>query len=314
MVFRTIRDTMDRNRIIKIASIISIIGNAVLAILKIVVGIVAGSLAVLGDGLDSLTDIFISIITLIVSIIMIRPPDREHPYGHYRAETIATSILAFIIFFIGGQLSLSTVGKILDPGAVRMPDLLAVYVTIISITGKVLLSWSQYALGKKSCSAMLLANSKNMQNDVITSAGVLIGLGCVFFFKLPVIDKILAFIIGVWIMITAVRIFTGTVTELMEGEVDRELYDKIFEAVRNTGGVGNPHRVRIRKLGAHYVLDLDVEVDGNLKVVDAHERVKAVEKNIRDMIPSIYDIIVHIEPHGNLEQEERWGLTEKDFD
>ncbi|NLV66262.1 MAG: cation transporter, partial [Spirochaetes bacterium] len=95
---------MDRNRIIQTASLISVAGNALLASAKITAGILSGSLSVLGDGLDSLTDIFISLITLAISIIIIQPPDREHPYGHFRAETIATSVLAFIIFFIGGQL------------------------------------------------------------------------------------------------------------------------------------------------------------------------------------------------------------------
>jgi cation diffusion facilitator family transporter len=304
---------LDRNKIIKTASIISIAGNAVLSISKITVGLVSGSLAVFGDGLDSLTDIFISMITLIVSIIIADPPDKEHPYGHFRAETIATSILAFIIFFIGGQLSLSSAGKLFSNDAVQMPDALAVYVTIFSIAGKLLLSWSQYSLGKKSGSAMLIANSRNMQNDVITSVSVLVGLGCVFFFNLPVIDKILAIIIGIWIMITAVRIFMGTVTELMEGEVDKDLYDKIFEAVKITDGVSNPHRVRIRKLGGYYAIDMDVEVDGSLMVMDAHTRVKHLEEKIRSVIPNIYDIVIHIEPLGNLENEERYGLTEKNI-
>ena len=306
-------NNLDRNKIIKTASIISIAGNAVLSISKITVGLVSGSLAVLGDGIDSLTDIFISMITLVVSVIIADPPDKEHPYGHFRAETIATSILAFIIFFIGGQLSLSTLDKLLNHESIQVPDALAVYVTVFSIAGKLLLSWSQYSMGKKSGSAMLIANSKNMQNDVITSVSVLAGLGCVFFFNLPVVDKILAVIIGIWIMITAVRIFTGTITEMMEGEVDKDLYDKIFESVKSTDGVSNPHRVRIRKLGGYYVIDMDVEVNGDLKVKEAHERIMLLEKNIITVIPNIYDIIIHIEPHGNIEKEERYGLTEKNI-
>ena len=304
---------MDRNKIIQTASIIGIVGNAILAGSKIVIGLMSGSLAVFGDGLDSLTDIFISLITLVVAIIITRPPDREHPYGHFRAETIATSILAFIMFFIGGQLALSTADQLFNHAAISMPDSLAVYVTIFSIIGKILLSWSQYALGKKSDSAMLIANSKNMRNDVITSAGVLIGLACVFFFNLPVIDKFIAIAIGLWIMFTAIKIFIGTVTELMDGENDKELYAKIFEAVKTTDGITNPHRVRIRKLGAFYTVDMDVEVNGSIKVSEAHTRVKLFEEKIRTLIPNIYDIVVHIEPLGNIEHAERYGLTEKNI-
>lgn len=304
---------MERAKILRIASITSILGNLILAVSKIVVGLMAGSLAVLGDGLDSLTDIFISIITLAVSIIITRPPDKEHPYGHFRAETIATSILAFIIFFIGGQLALSAMDKLMYHNSFTMPEPIAVYVTLFSIVGKILLSFSQYKFGKKAESAMLIANSKNMLNDVITSTSVLIGLACVFFFKLPAVDKILAILIGLWIMFSAVRIFKGIITELMEGEDNQEVYDKIFQAVDQIGENFNPHRVRIRKIGAMYVVELDIEIDGSLSVKEAHLMTQEIERKIREMIPNLYDVMIHVEPIGNFEEEEPYGLCIKDI-
>jgi len=302
---------MDRNKLIKTASLISISGNLLLSCAKIIFGILSGSLAVIGDGLDSLSDVFISFITLFVSMIIALPPDREHPYGHFRAETIATSILAFIIFFIGGQLSISTIEKITSHRAFIMPDITAVYVTVFSIFGKILLSWSQYAIGKKTGSSMLIANSKNMASDILTSTGVLAGLAFAYFFALPIVDKVLAILIGMWIMFTAVRIYMGTLTELMEGEENRALYDRIFDAVKKTDGTANPHRVRIRKLGAMYVIDMDVEVDGEMKVSDAHITAKNIEINIRRSITNIYDVVIHIEPLGNYE-EECYGLSHGD--
>jgi len=304
---------MNRNKIIRTASIISMAGNAILAISKLLVGYFAGSLSVIGDGLDSFTDVFISMITLVISIIITQPPDKEHPYGHFRAETIATAILAFIIFFIGGQLSLSSFSKLIHNDYSQIPGILSVYVTLFSIAGKLVLSWSQYKLGKKSNSPMIIANGKNMLNDILTSTGVLIGLACIFFFNLPIIDRILALIIGIWIMYTAISIFKGTVTEMMEGESDMSLYNKVFEVVKRTDDLFNPHRLRIRKLGSYYLIDMDVEVDGNLKIKDAHDKVKILEDNMRLSIPYIYDIVIHIEPLGNIENQERWGLKEKDY-
>ncbi|MBN1532533.1 MAG: cation transporter [Spirochaetes bacterium] len=304
---------MDRNRTIKTASVISLAGNAVLAISKISIGLIAGSLSVLGDGLDSLADIFISLITLVISAVIAHPPDREHPYGHYRAETIATSILSFIIFFIGGQLSLSAAEKLISHDYIQMPGPLAVHVTIASIVGKLILSWSQYRLGKKSGSTMIITNGRNMLNDAVTSAGVLAGLVFVFLFETAIIDRALAIAIGIWIMITAVRIFRGTVTEMMEGESDMDLYNRIFDAVRDTDSLFNPHRVRIRKLGFHYIVDMDVEVAGSMRVKDAHDKVRLLEERIRSSMPNIYDVVIHIEPLGNVEAQERWGLEEKDL-
>ena len=304
---------MDRNKIIQTASIISVAGNALLAVSKVSVGLYSGSLSVLGDGLDSITDIFISLITLAISIIITQPPDREHPYGHFRAETIATSILAFIMFFIGGQLAISSAGKVLHHEYNQAPGMLAVYVTVFSIAGKLLLSWSQYSLGKKADSPMIIANSKNMLNDIITSCGVLTGLGCIYLFNLPVIDRVLAIVIGLWIMFSAVKIFMGTVTEVMEGETDMSIYNRIFDEVKLVDGLYNPHRVRVRKLGINYIIEMDVEVDGNSKIKNAHDKVKELENNIRASIPNVYDIVIHIEPRGNFEGEECWGLKEKDL-
>lgn len=304
---------MNRIKLIQIASLISIIGNLLLSLSKIVIGYFSNSLAVIGDGIDSLSDIFISLITLVTSFIINRPPDKEHPYGHYRFETIATSVLAFIIFFIGGQLSLSTIEKLLYHEYNEMPGILSVYVTIFSIVGKILLSISQYFLGKKSESPMIMANSKNMLNDIIASTGILVGLGFVYFYNLPIIDRILAIIIGVWIMISAVRIFIGTITEIMEGETNMDLYKKVFEEVKKIEYFSNPHRVRIRKLGVYYIVEFDVEVDCNSRIKDAHEKVLVLENNIRSSVPFIYDIIIHVEPFGNVEKNECWGLTENDL-
>lgn len=304
---------MNRNEIIKFASIISVAGNAVLAVLKVITGIHSGSLAVLGDGLDSITDIFISLITLIISIIIMRPPDKEHPSGHFRAETIATSILAFIMFFIGGQLSLSTFEKLMNHDYNSVPGIASVYVTVFSISGKLLLSWSQYSLGKKGGSPMIMANSKNMINDILTSTSVLIGLVFIYYFNAPIIDRVLAIVIGIWIMFTAIQIFMGTITEIMEGEADMGIYNKVFEEVKKIDGLFNPHRVRIRKLGVYYIIEMDVEVDGNSKIKHAHDKVILLERNIRENVPNIYDIVIHIEPLGNLEKLECWGLKEKDL-
>jgi cation diffusion facilitator family transporter len=303
----------NRNNILKKASIISIAGNAVLAFAKIITGIISGSLSVLGDGLDSLTDVFISIITLITSIIISKPPDKEHPFGHYRAETIATSILAFIMLFIGGQLVLSTIEKIMNHSDFEMPGMIAVYVTIFSIVSKLLLSWSQFYFGKKAGSSMLIANGKNMLNDVITSSGVLIVLACVFFFNLPIIDKIIAIMIGLWIVISAIRIYWSTINEMMEGDADKELYKKIFETVKTIEGTGNPHRVRIKKIGALYSIEMDIEVDGNMSVEKAHELTLLIEDKIHSAIDNIYDIVIHTEPLGNFEKEECYGLNEQNM-
>ena len=170
------REMLDRTRTIKRAAVLSLTGNAALALVKIAAGILGSSLAVLGDGIDSSVDVLISIISLAAAAVIAKPSDREHPYGHARAETTATTLLSFAIFFAGAQLVLSSIADVRS-GAVRdMPAPIAFWAAVVSIAGKLLLAWSQFALGRKAGSAMLLANGKNMRNDVVMSCAVLAGI------------------------------------------------------------------------------------------------------------------------------------------
>jgi cation diffusion facilitator family transporter len=299
----------DRIRAVTTASLIAMIGNAVLASLKISIGFLSGSLAVVGDGIDSSTDVVIAIVTLVASRIMSKPSDREHPFGHGRAETIATTVLAFVIFFAGAQLFISTIQHLLDTSTARLPAVGALYVTAFSIVGKLLLAWSQFAIGKKHKSDMLIANGENMRNDVLISSAVLLGLFFTFVLKLPILDPIIALAVSIWIVKTAAGIFINVNTELMDGTTDSGLYQSIFDAVGSVKGAGNPHRARIRKIANMYDVDLDIEVASNLTVAAAHEIAVAVERAIRQKIDNVFDVMVHVEPEGNEEAGEVYGLS-----
>lgn len=299
-----------RAKQVRRASLISIAGNGVLAVLKIVVGIVGGSMAVVGAGIDSSTDIVASVITLFAAAIMAKPPDERHPYGHRRAEAIATKAVAFVIFFAGAQLAISTVRGILGHAEIGVPSLAALYVTIVSIIGKVLLAWNQFRLGRRYESPMIVANARNMLSDVYISAGVVAGLVFTRIFSLPVLDPILALLISLWVMKTAVQVFMESAMEVMEGTRDSEIYDRIFDSVSAVQGAHNAHRARIRQLGNMYAIDLDIEVDPSITVKAGHEIAVAVEKTIKENVRNVYDIMVHVEPRGNEETDEKYGLSE----
>ena len=126
---------------------------------------IAGSMAVVADGIDSASDILTSVITLITAHIMSRPPDIRYPYGYERADTIASKALSFVIFFAGAQLAISSVTKLIEGGSSEVPSLFAVWVIIASIVGKLLLALYQFKVGKKTGSSMLVANARNMQSD-----------------------------------------------------------------------------------------------------------------------------------------------------
>ena len=293
---------------IRKASTIGMAGNAVLAVSKIIIGIISGSFAVISDGIDSSSDILTFGITFYTSRIINKPPDYKYPYGYQRAEAIATKVLSFVIFFVGAQLFYSTLLRIIENEPHQIPSMIALYVTGFSIAGKYLLYMYQFRLGKRINSNMLIANGKNMRNDILISLSVLSGLFFTYILELPLFDLIIAMAVSVWIMKEAFSIFMENNVELMDGVDDSTIYYRIFDAVEEVEGAHNPHRVRLRKHGTQYVIAMDVEVDPNITICDAHKIAKEVEINIRNTIEDTYDVMVHTEPLGN-EEKEKFGLS-----
>ncbi len=294
------------------ASWVSIAGNALLSVLKITVGMIAGSMAVVADGVDSASDILTSIITLITAHIMSRPPDIRYPYGYERADTIASKALSFVIFFAGAQLAISTISKLFEGRETEIPSMFAVWVVLASILGKLLLALYQFRVGRKTGSSMLVANARNMQSDVMISLAVLTGLIFTFVFKLPIIDSITALAVSFWIMATAVRIFFQSNRDLMDGMDNPDLYKEVFKLIADVKMAYNPHGARIRKSGNKYVIEVHIEVDGSKTVTEAHNISLQVEEKIKNGIQDVYDVIVHVEPYGNVEQDEKFGVSNKD--
>ncbi len=301
-----------RNQFIKKASWVGIIGNTILAIAKIIVGFVSGSLAVIGDGIETATDIVTYLITLVTARIMNKPPNYKYPYGYNRAEAVATKALSFVIFFAGAQLFLSTLLRLIKNEPHQIPTFLAIYVTIFSILSKAGLAYYQFRIGNKIQSKMITANAKNMRNDILISSSVLLGLIFTQILDFPVLDLITAMAVSTWIMKTGFGIFMETSRELMDGTDNPELYYEIFDAVEEVGAI-NPHRVRIRKHSNMYTIGLDVEMDGSLTIEEGHQMAKKVEKNIKEKVENVYDVLVHVEPKGNVEKE-KFGLSRGNID
>ncbi len=299
----------ERERVLVKASWISVVGNAVLSVGKIAVGLLSGSLAVLSDGIDSATDVVISLVTLFTARIVNRPPDRKYAYGYRKAEDVATKVLSFIIFFAGVQMFVSSIRAVFSNEPREIPAVIAIYVTVLSMAGKLLLSWYQFRQGRRADSPMLIANAKNLRNDVLISAGVLAGLVFTFMLDLPVLDAITSLLISLYIIKSAIDIFMETNVVLMDGISDPTLYGKIIAAVESVPGASNPHRIRSRPIGNQYEISLDVEMDGHLTLKDAHAIAQEVEKTIRREVENVYDIVVHAEPSGTHHEKEKFGVN-----
>ena len=301
---------MNKARYIKIAGIISLSGNLILAVIKAIMAYMSSSLALMGDAIDTSTDVLTSILTLVISFIITRPEDKEHPWGHSSSETVATMILSFVIVYAGSQVCINSVKRLVSGGITQEISYLALIAAGISIAGKILLCISQFHYAKRSGSDILKANALNMKSDIVLSAGVLLGLLLSFIFKRPKLDPIVAVIVGLWVVKNGVILFWEVTQELIDGNTDKSLYKKLFDATLSVPGALNPHKARIRKMASFYDIDLDFEVDPDMTVKNAHELTEKVEQAIRSAIPEVYDVQIHVEPLGGCSNHnENYGLS-----
>ena len=276
-----------RTKIVRTASFIALGGNLLLCVLKLTVGLISGSLSVLGDCIDTATDVGIAVM----------------------------AVLAFIIMFAGIQLFIASINKLIQvhQGAILpMPQRIAIIVTAISIAGKLLLALNQYLLGKQAQSLMILANARNMVNDIVISVSVLIGFIISILFNAPYFDPLVALLVSCWIIKSAITLFIELNVELMDGNTNKQLYEQLFSAVAAIPGVKNPHRARIRKMANLWDIDLDIEVDGSMPVSEAHIIAEKTSLVIKNTLGNVYDIVIHIEPYNSDREGECYGLSTED--
>ncbi len=299
----------EREKLAVRAALIGVVTNGFLSGVKILVGFVFNSVAVLADGVDTGTDIFTSFATLISSKVSTKPPDRTHPYGHERVEAIVAKIVSFIIFYAGLSLLISSSRRLVAGQYSNVVGVLPLLVSVLSVAVKAWLFLYKYSVGRKIKSSAFIADALNMRNDILISSTVFLG---VLFSKLGLawVDPLVAILVSIFIIRTAFIIFKETSYELMDGMLDMEIYNSIFDAVKSVNGAVNPHKVRVRQVGYKYYVDLDVEVDESITVREGHEIATAVKKAIIEHNDRVADVMVHVEPRGNVEQE-AFGLDEE---
>lgn len=297
------------DRMIKRVAFVAVLTNVVLAILKITVGLLFKSMAVLADGIDTSTDILTSSTMLIATLISRKPPDKEHPYGHHKAENIGAKIISFVIFYAGISLLIESLQRLITGEYELLQGLLPLLAALLSVAGKTFLFVIEYTTGKKYKSNSMIAEAKNMRNDILMSGLVFLGVA-LNKIGLHWMDPLVGIVMSGIIIKVAWEVFEENTHDLMDGLKDEEMwiYEKIFEACKECGAL-NPHKVRVRKVGGKYDIDMDIEVNGNMSVREAHEITKCIKKHL-STTNDIFDAVIHVEPEEN-DEKEPYGLSQK---
>ncbi|MBN4911086.1 cation diffusion facilitator family transporter [Mammaliicoccus sciuri] len=279
-------------RIAQRGAYISLVTYIILSILKYVVGTTYNSAALKADSLNNLTDIFVSVAVLVGLKISVKPADKNHPYGHMKTENITTLIVSFIIMFVGIEVISSNIPKLLQ-GDYSEPSTLTIWVSFISGIIMILVYLFNWKLAIKTKSTSLKSAAKDNLSDALVSIGT--GIGLIFTqFGLPIIDIILAVILGFIIVYTGFTIFKESIFTLSDGFHEKDLNNYI-EEIENIEGVLDVPSIKGRYHGNSVFLDVTIIVDKDLTLDEAHDICDLVEHQLKEA--GAYSSYVHPEPN-----------------
>ncbi|MGA4720436.1 cation diffusion facilitator family transporter [Fictibacillus nanhaiensis] len=263
-----------------------------LSIVKLVSGIFYNSDALVADGLNNATDIIASIAVLIGLKISRKPADEDHPYGHLRAETIASMVASFIMVVIGIEVLISSIKKMFN-GVETEPSLTAALIALFGAAVMIIVYFYNIKVAKETDSQGLKAAALDNRSDAFVSIGAAVGIfGAQI--GLPWLDPAAAVLVGLIIIKTGWEIFTETSHNLSDGfdyEEGKEMEHKILDVE----GVENVGDLKARKHGNRAIIDVTIKVDPSLNVVESHEITEKIEDTIKEAY-NVESIQVHVEP------------------
>ena len=270
--------------------------SGVLAAIKITAGLMGHSTAVVADGLESTGDMFASGIVLLGLTLAAKPADWNHPYGHGRIETVTGLFVGFTLAVAGLAISanaLRTIGAAAPP-----PAPFVVWPLIGSAVAKSLLSLVKFHYGRKIRSAALVADAWNDAVDILSALAALVAVSFTILapHRFASADHWGAFAVGLIVIFTGLRVTRDTTLQLMDTMPDQESMVKVRNAALTVPGVRGVEKCYARKTGLQYHVDLHLEVDPEITVRESHEIATHVRIVIKETLPWVADVLVHVEP------------------
>ena len=279
---------------VNIASILGILGNIFLVIIKGIVGLTTNSKSMLADAFNSAGDIFSSFMTLIGNKIASKPKDEDHNLGHGKAEYIYSMLISISMLLMSLKvLSTSAMSLIKRPN--YNFSVWLIVVCIITIITKLALYLYTNHLYKKYNNLLLEANAKDHRNDcIITSLNL---LACILSLNgIYIVDGIVGIIIAFWIMYTSIQVFIKSYDVLMDKSLDDETTKKVYEIIKRNKEIKKVIHFNSTPIGYRYQISFTIYVDGNLTTFESHDIADKLEKEIIKQMPEIYLAVIHVNP------------------
>ena len=291
--WENVKDAKVRDKYGKLAGIVGILSNTLLCIMKILVGLISGSIAIVADAVNNLADASSSLITLIGFKLAGMPEDKEHPYGHARIEYLAGLLVSVIIIVVGFELGKSSVEKIISPTPTEF-SATVVIVLVLAIAIKIWQAVFNISAGKRIHSLTLMATGADSRNDVISTSVVLISLIIGHVFDVQ-IDGYMGVLVALFIMWSGVSLVKETVSPLLGEAPDPEMVRDIETIANSYDGVIGIHDLAVHNYGPGKVFaSLHVEVDAAVDVMLSHDMIDNIEHDIAKKLG--INCTVHMDP------------------
>jgi len=280
------------------ATFLGLAANVVLTVAKFLAGIFGHSQALIADAVESLADIFSSIIVWRGLVVAETPPDDDNPYGHGKAEPIAAAIVSAMLLLAAGMIAFHSLSGILEPRVAPSAWTLIILVVVIAVKETLF----RFVLRESETvsSSAVETDAWHHRSDAITSGAAFLGISIslVGGKGYESADNWAALAAACVIAWNGWRLLRPALNELMDRSPDRELIGKIRAAAGTIPGVGGVEKCFVRKMGYQFFVDMHVEVDPQISVENSHRIGHEVKDKVRAEIPSVRDVLVHIEPLG----------------
>ena len=287
----------DFEKIANRVSFITIVGNVLLSIIKLLAGIIAHSNAMISDAIHSASDVFSTIIVIIGIKLSARKPDKEHPYGHERMECVAAIVLSIVLFITGLGIG-STAVKNITSGSyntLQIPGILVLAAAILSIVCKEGMYWYTRYNARKIDSSALMADAWHHRSDAFSSIGALVGIaGARLGF--PVMDSVASLVIFVFIIKAAYDIFKDAIDKMVDHSCDDKTEREIRDCVMGNKDVLGIDLLQTRIFGNKIYVDVEIRANASYTLKEAHEIAESVHNDIEKNFPKVKHIMVHVNP------------------
>lgn len=292
--YQNVNDPMVRNAYGVLAGFFGIVTNLIICVVKIVIGILSGSLSILADGINNLSDAGASIVTFVGFKIASKPADEDHPFGHQRMEYLSGLFVSILILMIGGTLLIDSIKQLINPDPMKIS-----VITIVILSASILVKLMQMlfyrSLGKDINSTTLIATGIDSLNDCISTFAVIVGLIIFHFTGFARIDGIIGIFVAGFIIVAGIKLLKETMDPLLGVMPEKAEIDRIAHKIKGYDGVLGIHDLIIHNYGpSKTFVSVHVEVDKDIDIMLSHDMIDNIEMDFKKQ--DNINLIIHMDP------------------